>query len=87
MWFWFSVIALLFWSGSDLFSKIGCRDADDKYAHLKMVMAVGVVMGLHAAFRKSSTVLFNFYRSFTISSIFFATIIASYLSVKTTPAS
>ena len=51
MWFWFSVIALLFWSGSDLFSKIGCRDADDKYAHLKMVMAVGVVMGLHAALR------------------------------------
>ena len=50
MWFWFSVIALLFWSGSDLFSKIGCRDADDKYAHLKMVMAVGVVMGLHAAY-------------------------------------
>ena len=49
MWFWFSVIALLFWSGSDLFSKIGCRDADDKYAHLKMVMAVGVVMGIHAA--------------------------------------
>ena len=50
MWFWFSVIALLFWSGSDLFSKIGCRDADDKYAHLKMVIAVGVVMGLHAAY-------------------------------------
>ena len=50
MWFWFSLIALLCWSGSDLFSKIGCRDAEDKYAHLKMVIAVGVVMGLHAAF-------------------------------------
>ena len=50
MWFWFSLITLLCWSGSDLFSKIGCRDASDKYAHLKMVMAVGVVMGLHAAF-------------------------------------
>ena len=50
MWFWFSLITLLCWSGSDLFSKIGCRDANDKYAHLKMVMAVGVVMGLHAAF-------------------------------------
>ena len=49
-WFWFSLITLLCWSGSDLFSKIGCRDANDKYAHLKMVMAVGVVMGLHAAF-------------------------------------
>ena len=50
MWFWFSVIALLCWSGSDLFSKIGCREANDKTAHLKMVMAVGIVMGLHACF-------------------------------------
>ena len=50
MWFWFSLIALVCWSGSDLFSKIGCQDADDKYSHLKMVMAVGLVMGLHAAY-------------------------------------
>ena len=50
MWFWFSLAALLCWSGSDLFSKIGCRDADDKLSHLKMIMAVGLVMGLHAAF-------------------------------------
>ena len=48
MWFWLSIIALLFWSGSDLFSKIGCRDGSDKRSHLKMVIAVGVVMGLHA---------------------------------------
>ena len=50
MWFWFAIIALLCWSGSDLFSKIGCQDASDKYSHLKMVTAVGVVMGLHAAY-------------------------------------
>ena len=50
MWFWLSLIALLCWSGSDLFSKIGCRDEDDSLSHLKMVIAVGVVMGLHAAF-------------------------------------
>ncbi len=50
MWFWLALITLLFWSGSDLFSKIGCRDASDKYSHLKMVMAVGLVMGLHAAY-------------------------------------
>ena len=49
-WFWFSIIALLCWSGSDFFSKIGCRDASDKYSQYKMVMAVGVVMGIHAAF-------------------------------------
>ena len=50
MWFTFALIALLCWSGSDLFSKIGCRDAGDKYSHLKMVMAVGLVMGLHAGY-------------------------------------
>ncbi len=49
-WFWFAIIALLCWSGSDFFSKIGCRDAKDKYSQFKMVMAVGVVMGIHAAY-------------------------------------
>ena len=44
MWLWLSLITLLCWSGSDLFSK------SDKYSHLKMVIAVGVVMGLHAAY-------------------------------------
>ena len=48
-WFWLSIIALLCWSGSDFFSKIGCRDAADKYSQYKMVTAVGVVMGIHAA--------------------------------------
>ena len=50
MWFTFAVIALLCWSGSDLFSKIGCQDGSDRYSHLKMVTAVGVVMGIHAAY-------------------------------------
>ena len=50
MWFILSLAAMLCWSGSDLFSKIGCQDADDKLNHLKMVIAVGVVMGLHAAY-------------------------------------
>ena len=49
-WFWFSIITLLCWSGSDFFAKIGCRDARDKYSQFKMVMAVGLVMGLHAAY-------------------------------------
>ena len=49
-WFWFAIIALLCWSGSDFFSKIGCRDNRDKYSQFKMVMAVGLVMGIHALF-------------------------------------
>ena len=47
MWFWLALVALLCWSGSDLFSKIGSKPSD-KYSHYKMVMAVGLVMGLHA---------------------------------------
>ncbi len=50
-WFWFSIITLLCWSGSDFFSKIGCRDAEDKFSQFKMVMAVGLVMGLHALYQ------------------------------------
>ncbi len=49
MWFVLSIVALLCWSGSDLFSKIGSKPSD-KYSHWKMVMAVGLVMGLHAAY-------------------------------------
>lgn len=49
-WFWFAIIALLCWSGSDFFSKIGCRDNRDKYSQFKMVMAVGLIMGIHAAY-------------------------------------
>lgn len=47
MWFWLSLIAILFWSGSDLFSKMGSKK-NDVYSHWKMVMAVGTVMGIHA---------------------------------------
>ena len=49
MWFPLSLLAMLCWSFSDLFSKIGSRP-EDKYSHWKMVMAVGLVMGLHAAY-------------------------------------
>ena len=48
-WFVLSLIAILFWSGSDLFSKIGAKP-DDIYSHWKMVMAVGLVMGIHAIY-------------------------------------
>ena len=48
-WFILSLIAILFWSGSDLFSKIGAKP-DDIYSHWKMVIVVGLVMGAHAIF-------------------------------------
>lgn len=47
MWFILSLTAIVFWGGSDLFSKIG-SPAHDKYSHWKIVTAVGLVMGIHA---------------------------------------
>lgn len=49
-WFIFSIIALLCWSFSDLFAKIGCADPKNKGNAFKMVTAVGAVMGLHAIY-------------------------------------
>lgn len=48
MWFGLALLALLFWSGGDLFNKLG-SESTDKYSHWKIVMAVGFVMGLDAA--------------------------------------
>ncbi len=47
MYFIFSLIALLCWSGSDFFSKKGTSQ-QDKYSHFKVIFFVGVIMGLHA---------------------------------------
>ena len=49
MWLVFALITLLFWSGSDLFSKIGSPE-NDKYSHFKIVTSVGLIMGLHAMY-------------------------------------
>lgn len=46
MFYIFSILALLAWSGSDLFSKMGTRERD-KNSHWKVVFAVGLIMGIH----------------------------------------
>ncbi len=46
LWFVLSLLALLAWSGSDIFSKVGTR-LNDKNSHWKVVFAVGFVMGIH----------------------------------------
>lgn len=46
MYFIFALIALLCWSGSDLFSKKGTNEKDPN-SHWKVVFAVGLIMGIH----------------------------------------
>lgn len=47
MWFIFAIISLLSWGTADLFYKIG-TDSKDKYSHYKIIIMVGLVMGIHA---------------------------------------
>ncbi len=44
-----AVIAMLCWSGSDIFSKIGSNQ-EDKLSQYKVGIAVGLVMGVHALY-------------------------------------
>ena len=50
MWFILSLVAVFFWSGSDFFSKLGSPQKDSN-SHLKMIVAVGLVMGAHATYQ------------------------------------
>lgn len=44
-----AIIAMLCWSGSDIFSKVGSKQ-QDKLSHYKVGIAVGLIMGLHAIY-------------------------------------
>lgn len=47
MWFIFSLLTALAWGGADLFYKKG-TDSNDRFSHLKIIIMVGLVMGIHA---------------------------------------
>lgn len=49
MWFLFALLVMLFWGTADLFYKKSANN-DEKYTHLKTVVAVGLIMGIHAIF-------------------------------------
>lgn len=46
MWFVFALLTTLAWASADLFYKKGA-DERDKYSHIKTVIMVGLVMGIH----------------------------------------
>lgn len=47
MWFVFALLTAFAWGGADLFYKKG-SDSTDRYSHIKIVIMVGLVMGIHA---------------------------------------
>ncbi len=47
MWFLFAILTALAWGTADLFYKKGNRP-EENYSHLKTVIMVGLIMGIHA---------------------------------------
>lgn len=48
-WFTFAIAATFFWGLSDVFFKKG-TDPNDKYSHLRILIMIGLMMGLQAIF-------------------------------------
>ena len=60
MWFIFSILVMILWGAADLFYKKSANP-DEKYSHLKTVVAVGIIMGIHGIFTLFSNNLdYNF---------------------------
>ena len=48
-WFTFAIAATFFWGLSDVFFKKG-TDPNDRYSHLRILIMIGLMMGLQAIF-------------------------------------
>lgn len=85
MWFIFTICTILAWSGSDLMSKMGSRP-DDKNSHLKMLMAVGFVMGIHAIWQVTvggvEYNLFNFVAYMPVSAMYIISMMFGYMGLR-----
>lgn len=64
MWFIFALLTAISWGIADLFYKKG-SNPEDRYSHLKIVIMVGLVMGIHGTFYMISNQLtFEIYEMF-----------------------
>lgn len=85
MWFFFTICTILAWSGSDLLSKMGSRP-DDKSSHWKMLMAVGLVMGIHAIWQVTiggvEYSLHNFIAYMPVSAMYIISMMFGYMGLR-----
>lgn len=84
MWFILSLITIMFWGGSDLFSKIGSKP-EDKYSHWKIVSAVGLVMGIHATVEIIGGTKFNpsdFINYLPATALYISSMILGYVGLR-----
>jgi drug/metabolite transporter (DMT)-like permease len=85
MWFLFAMVTALAWGGADLFYKRGSRP-DDRFSHLKIAVAVGVVMGIHAIIylfaNKVDFRFFDMVRYLPVSALYILSMVVGYIGLR-----
>ncbi|MBU5313702.1 EamA family transporter [Tissierella carlieri] len=85
MWFIFALISVVSWGIADLFYKMG-TDPKDKYSHLKIVIMVGLVMGIHGfgymIFNKISYNPINIIRYIPVTSMYILSMTIGYMGLR-----
>lgn len=85
MWFLFSILTALAWGGADLFYKKG-SDSNDKYSHLKIVVIVGLVMGIHATgymlYKGIDFKLFDMVKYLPVSFFYISSMTVGYIGLR-----
>ncbi|MNX08834.1 EamA-like transporter family protein [compost metagenome] len=85
MWFLFALLTALTWGGADLFYKKG-SDSHDPFSHIKIVIMVGLVMGIHAtAYMFIQGLSFNpidLVRYFPVSALYILSMTIGYIGLR-----
>ncbi|WP_406243408.1 EamA family transporter [Tissierella carlieri] len=85
MWFISALISVVSWGIADLFYKMG-TDPKDKYSHLKIVIMVGLVMGIHGfgymIFNKISYNPINIIRYIPVTSMYILSMTIGYMGLR-----
>ena len=85
MWLFFTVATTLIWGLAELFYKKGALP-DEKYSHLKIVVTVGIVMGIHAIFTLVTQDIgydfINLIRYFPVSFCYILSMACSYFGMR-----
>lgn len=85
MWFVFALLTTLAWGSADLFYKKG-SDSNDKFSHIKIVIMVGLVMGIHGFWYMLSNNLpfspFQIIRYLPVSLCYILSMIIGYIGLR-----
>lgn len=84
-WYISAIFSILFWGIADLFYKKG-TDPKDKYSHLRIIIMVGLVMGIQAIFELNKMgwqfALINILKYLPVSSMYILSMTLGYVGLR-----